>query len=456
MKNRSIKFKITLWYTVFMAILVLLALILLLEAGNTRILSGAETRLKNTVSRAFRDVEYKETQLDFDDDFTITGLEKGIYLSVYDSAGNYLYGRLPSYYNGPDSLLADQLQEEYDFYTHWYTYDLPGTIEGFGDIWIRGIASRTETDRMVVTLIRLSVVIFPLFVLCIIAGGYSITRRVLLPLDRVTETALTISRGNDLQKRIQLPPGQDEVHRLAHTFDYMMDRLQDAFETEKQFTSDVSHELRTPTSVILAQCEYTLSDDISPEETREGLLVIQNQADKISRLISQLLTLARADQGKMNLNFEQINLSELTEIILEEQQNARSDKNITFHAEITPDIYMLADETLFMRLWINLISNAVRYGKDNGNIWIRLSQSETSVTGSVRDDGIGIEEKHLEKIWNRFYQADPARTSSEDAGAGLGLPMVKWIVSAHKGSICVDSEPGKGSEFTFSFPKTTD
>ena len=171
----------------------------------------------------------------------------------------------------------------------------------------------------------------------------------------------------------------------------------------------------------------------------------------MSALISQLLTLARADNGKQKLHCELINLSELAQIIAEEQSVPAEEKGITLQTDIRPDILMRADETMMMRLFINLISNSITYGRPGGHIRVTLSSDEKGITGSVADDGIGIPAGHLDKIWQRFYQVDPSRTSG--SGSGLGLPMVRWIVEAHGGQIGVSSRPGEGSVFTFRFPR---
>ncbi|MBQ9990135.1 MAG: HAMP domain-containing protein [Lachnospiraceae bacterium] len=454
MKKLSIKIKITLWYTLFMTLLVILSLGLLLTVSNTRVLSNTGNRLKNTVIKSFKEVEYRQGSLKIDDDFTALGIEEGIYLSVYDGAGNFLYGRLPSYYNGTASLIMDELQQEYDFYTQWYLYDYLMELEGYGPLWVRGITSQTSTDRMMVTLLHISLIIFPFFLIVISVGGYLIIRRTLSPLDKVTETAFTISQGNDLSRRIHLDKGKDEVHRLAHTFDHMMDRLQAAFEREKQFTSDVSHELRTPTAVILSQCEYALAEDTSYEEQKCSITAIHNQARKISGLISQLLTLARADSGRLMLNKEEINLSQLAQVVCEEQQELAHAKNIQIEQQIEPDLLFSCDETMIMRFFINLLNNAITYGREGGHILLTLSTAGSRIEGSICDDGIGIGPEHLPHIWERFYQADSSRTSLNNGfGAGLGLPMVKWIVEAHDGSITVESTPDVGTIFLFSFPR---
>lgn len=452
MKNISIKVKITLWYTVFMTLLVTIVLGILLETGNSRLFSNTTNRLKNTVVRSYKEVSFENNRLDFDDDFIMDGLETGIYLSAYDLQGNYVYGRLPSFYNGPASLVMDTIQEEYDFYTHWYIYDYCTYVEGYGNLWVRGITSQTQADQMMAALLQLALGSLPFLVVCITIGGYYITRRVLAPLTTVTKTAQEITHGNDLSKRINLEDGKDEVHLLASSFDHMISRLQDAFDREKQFTSDVSHELRTPTAVILAQCEYALSGDISREESLGCLTAIKLQAHKMSQLISQLLTLARSDQGRLHLNLEDVNLSDLALIIAEEQQIIAQEKEITIHHDITPNLVLKADETMIMRFLINLISNAINYGKKGGNVWLTIHSGKGGINGSVSDDGIGISREHLEDIWKRFYQVDPSRNSDKKSGAGLGLPMVKWIVTAHGGSIHVDSQPDKGTTFSFFLP----
>lgn len=450
MKNLSIKFKITLWYTVFMTILIIVVLWLLFFISSRQVLSNARLRLKDTVNRSFQEIEYEDGVLKFDKDINFLG--EGIYISVYSVQGTLLYGRIPSMFSGAPMLIMDEIQQVTSAQHLWYVYDYCQKIEGYGNLWVRGIASRTQTDSSLLILVRLALIFLPFFVLCIAAGGYLIIRKTLAPLADMTETARQISEGNDLSRRIKVGDGKDEVHKMAHTFDRMMDKLQASFENEKQFTSDVSHELRTPVTVILSQCEYAAREDTSPEEVRGCIRTITNQARKMSVLISQLLTLARADSGKQQLHPEMLNLSELAEIITEEQRSIALAKNITLETDIPPDILFFGDETMMMRFFINLISNSITYGRQNGHTLISLSSGDGYITGSVADDGIGIEKDKLDKIWNRFYQADSSRSSAERQGSGLGLPMVKWITQAHKGSISVESCPGTGTRFTFTFP----
>ena len=239
-------------------------------------------------------------------------------------------------------------------------------------------------------------------------------------------------------------------YQLAGTFDGMLESLEQAFLRERQFTSDVSHELRTPVSVILAQCEASLNRTDLSEEQRKEILLIRKKAGEMSQMISQLLLLSRADQGRQQLNKEEINISELTEIIVEEQKMLAQRRKIEVHTEIEPDITGYLDESFYIRMLDNLISNAVSYGKEGGNIKVTLHQIPSGVQGTVEDDGIGISRDDQVHIWERFYRVDASRTGKEEGShSGLGLSMVKWIAQAHGGNVRVESELGKGSCFTF-------
>ncbi|MDO4293570.1 MAG: ATP-binding protein [Eubacteriales bacterium] len=478
MKKMSVKQKITLWYTAFMAAFAVLSLLILLFFANSQALSGTQLRLKDAVEKSFQEIEYDDGVLLFDDDINFLG--DGIYLSVYNREGALIYGRIPSDFYGASTLIMGQLQQVKSDGHRWYVYDSLQEIEGYGSLWVRGVISQSPADSSLRAVSLCALILFPFFVLFTALGGYSIIRRALLPLETMTETAERIGSADDLSLRLNLESGADEVYRLAHTFDGMMERLQTSFEREKQFSSDVSHELRTPLSVILSQSEYALSPECDCEDRTAALQSIRRQGLKMSALIAQLLTLARAESGRLALQPELIDVSELASMVCEEQQETAASKKISIHTSIAPGLCAEADETMLIRFFINLISNAIAYGKEGGSIRVSLKASQPSDTsdasaspgtsgasnvsgppagrragicGSVRDDGIGISAEHLDKIWNRFYQVDPARSSgSAEGSSGLGLSMVRWIVQAHGGSIRVSSTPGEGTEFTFFFP----
>ena len=280
-----------------------------------------------------------------------------------------------------------------------------------------------------------------------VIGGYWIAGRALKPIHQITQTAARISQGQDLDKRIHLGSGTDELHQLADVLDNMINRLDQAFKLEQQFTSDASHELRTPMSVIMAQCEYILENTRTPEEYEAALKVIQRQGRKMSKLIEDMLCVAHLEQNKDSYPREMVDFSTLVQDICMDMALLKS-KNIVLEREIEPDIFLMGNAMLLTRMVTNLISNGYRYGKQDGRISIRL-KCDSDILLSVEDNGIGISVEQQERIFRRFYRVEAARFSE---GAGLGLAMVKDIAKYHGGTVEVLSAVGEGSKFTVKFP----
>ena len=306
---------------------------------------------------------------------------------------------------------------------------------------------------MLYHIVRLSLWLLPLLAAFALLGGYAITRRSFLPVEQIARDAELIGQSGDLSKRLDIGPGDDEIHMLADSFNVMFARLERNFESERQFTSDASHELRTPTAVILAQAEYALELADSIEEYRESMEVVQRQANRMRGIIDQLLMFSRLEQGPQRPELTATDLSELTRELCEEQR-LLAVNGITLTAEIEADIRVTTDRGLFCRALTNLISNAYRYGRPNGHIWVSLRRDGQQIRLSVKDDGIGIASQNLTRIWNRFYQENPTRGEDGEDGArglGLGLSMVKEIAALLGLRLTVHSEAGKGSEFILTF-----
>ncbi len=446
MKRLSIKAKVTLWYSALVAVIIAALLIFLFVVSDLRLHEDIYERLEDAAVETYFSTEVRHGELKFDDD--VDYFMDGIFLSVYDEYGDFLYGIIPQGFYGAEFIPDSAYQLEQDDKT-WIVFDEAFNVDDYGKIYIRAITTDDiHSSFEIVTTIALYAL--PLLLILCATAGYFITKRAFLPVAQITAAADSINEGKDLSKRIALN-GSDEIANLANTFDRMFDRLEKNFEAEKRFTSDASHELRTPTAVIIAQCEYALSAPASVDEYRSSLEIILNQSRKMSGLISQLLTLSRADRGTAKLAIEEVNLSDLCELTSDQLIEKAAEKGITIHKEITENVTMAGDETMLMRLLINLITNAITYGRENGNIYVTLDSYDNTVVGAVRDDGIGISPENLPYIWDRFYQVDPSRSNDS---AGLGLSMVKWIVAAHGGCIDVASRLGEGTAFTFYLSKT--
>lgn len=452
MKRLSIRMRVTLWFTAMMSLLAVLMLLFLYLAGQRTVRSLLRDRLTHVVQNSLDYIELDDGRLELDDDMDF--FVNGVYRSIYDAEGRMLYGRIPEKYNGIQAFQDDTMQQFDDEDTNWYIYDIQYEVKGYGTVWVRGILSSESANSTFASLFHLALIALPCLVFLAALGGYFLISRAFLPVRCIADSAEQISSGNDLSRRIALGEANDEIYQLAATVDRMLDRLEDSFAREKQFTSDASHELRTPLSVILSQCDYSLSRPQSSKETTKALETVQEQARKMSALISQLLTLARADRGQDRLLLEQIDLSNLTEMVSMQVQEMAEEKQITVHTDIAPEITVLGDETMLMRMLLNLMENAVKYGTSGGNLWVTLSRQDNRIYGTIRDDGIGIAKENLPKVWDRFYQVEPSR-SSTIGGVGLGLPMVQYIVRAHGGAITAESKLGKGSTFTFWLPNDT-
>lgn len=315
----------------------------------------------------------------------------------------------------------------------------------YGSVWVRGLVPADATASAFDAITKAITYFIPLFILIAAIGAYLLSRGTIKPVEEISRSAREITSGKDLSKRLEVSGNTDEIAVLANTFNEMLERLQASFESEKQFTSDASHELRTPLAVIKAECDYALSANADGEDKEEALISINEQTDKMTRLVNALLSLTRAEQGTQKFRFEDADLS----LLVEELCNAFvPEKGITLTADIQKGISLNMDISLMSRLLENLLSNAVRYGRENGYINVSLKERNGKTVLSVKDNGVGIAQEDIPKIWGRFYRAESSRSTD---GFGLGLALVDRIAALHGGKAEVSSVLGEGSEFRIIF-----
>ena len=452
MKQMSLKIKLTLLYTFFMILVTCAALGILLSLSSREILSATQTKLEKRVQDSTDYLKLADGELEIDSEFYT--VSQDIYLSLYDENLYFLYGKIPYGFNALPQIEDGRTRTIRDGDIDWYVYDMSFRLAENYTVYIRGVTSLTDAEEGYMVTTRFALILLPVLIVLTAVIGYRFTRRTLLPVKEITRTVREIRADADLSRRVGLHTGhrQDEISELAATFDEMLGELDQVFQREKQFTSDVSHVLRTPISVILAQCGTCLEMDDLTEEQRKQIRVIEKKAKEMAAMTAQLLFLSRADQGRQHWNPERLNLSELTQVAVEEQQFLAKEqgRRTEIVCRCQPDIYAEVDETLYLRLLENLISTAVYYGKEDGRVEIFLESDGRRVRGRVTDDGIGIAPENLERIWERFYRADTSRTG--EGHSGLGLSMVRWIVRTHGGEIYVKSRLGEGSTFIFEIP----
>lgn len=280
-------------------------------------------------------------------------------------------------------------------------------------------------------------------------GGYWLASRAVAPLASMSETAASITASN-LSRRLETKKLDIELDRLATILNSMLDRLEAAFRQQIQFTSDASHELRTPLAVILNHLEMALSRERSKEEYRDTLQVCYRAAERMKGLTESLLTLARADSGKLELRRRNVDLRMIAEECVTLLQPLARSKNIKLTV-IGRETEAEVDADRFAQVITNLVNNAIAYSHQGGTVTVEVSGEKGTARLVVRDTGVGIDEGHRSHLFDRFYRADASR-SGASGGTGLGLAISKSIVEAHGGTIEVESTPGVGTTVNCHLP----
>ncbi len=465
MKRLSLRAKITLWFSGALLLVVCLTYVTVLSISDQILLKTIRDNLTETVVSNYDEIHFYSSLEDLDPErdtrrflqFESGYLEinddfldeiNGVYTALYNSDNTLLYGENPISNATRNLAFSDSKIQNLDVDgVRYYVFDRRLVAKGLDGLWIRGVVSKNQGAVQINTITRVSLILMPILVLLSCAGGYYIVKRMLKPIQKISETALQIGESNDLKKRIELKGGRDELSQLACAFNDTFAKLDAAFEAQRQFISDASHELRTPLAVITAQCEYSLEKPRSTEEYESAFRVVKRQSRRLAKLINDMLDFSRLESGSDRYKKEAVDLTELVSSVCGEMALIR-ENGITLEWETEPGLVITGNRELLSHLLGNLITNAYRYGRPDGHIRVNLKKEGNNTVLSVEDDGIGIAEEEQEKIFRRFYQVDSSRSGS---GAGLGLSMASEIARFHGGTITVRSELGKGSIFSVIF-----
>jgi two-component system, OmpR family, heavy metal sensor histidine kinase CusS len=347
-------------------------------------------------------------------------------------------------------LLGDGVAAATKSSSHYRTLETEATMPG-RHYRILVAAPLAGTELMLRRLREVLLWATPLVLLIGWLGGYWMSRRALEPVDAITRAARSISIEN-LSERLEVPGAGDELARLAETWNGMLARLEAAVKRLSEFTADASHELRTPITLIRATAELTLRRNRSPETYREALRHVIAEADRMTRLIEDLLLLARADAGLPALPLDRVELTPLVRDICRQGQILAEERQLKISAEL-PDqpVYVEANDPALRRLLMLLVDNAVKYTPAGGRITVSVGLDLSGPTVTVRDTGIGIPDTALPHVFERFYRADESR-NREAGGAGLGLSIARWIAERHHAHLEAESVVGRGSAFRVRFP----
>ncbi|MEJ2747456.1 MAG: ATP-binding protein [Anaerolineae bacterium] len=454
-----LQWRLTFWYLFTLGIILLLFATFLYFQLRHTLQNQLDTALQLVVSQAAINVDRDGERLAFQNvenepaGGTLAGDDFVIYLLAADGTMWEKSGQLTGVQAVPPAAPGFTTTSTGDDW--WRVFSQEVSAEGVTG-WIQIIGNMDPIND---TMDRLLAIIFlgvPLALILAGAGGYFLAERALQPIDRMTQTAQTIS-ASDLNRRIAYHGPVDAVGRLAQTFDSMLDRLQTAFERERRFTGDAAHELRTPLAALKGRIGVTLSQPRQPEMYVETLQEMEVQVDRLARLGNDLLFMARLEQGQIARQVEWIDVPDFLGAVVDQIRPLAAAKAITLDEEIPAGLSLQGDMDLLIRLFLNLLDNAVKYTPENGRVTISALQQKSELHVMITDSGPGIAAEHLPHLFERFYRVEDARSrlDTRGGGAGLGLAIAYEIARAHGGCLHVNSQPGEGTTFTAVFPQRT-
>ena len=429
-----VSIRVTVWFSSVIVILFLIILSSLILIEDKVVNDLSQKELVEAVEEIYEDPEKFEN---FND---------GIYYIKYNEQNEIIAGKFPKDF---DIALAFSIEDINIYQVENKKFLYYDTRLEDEDDWIRGIYPLGKVQKEIETFWNIAIALSVLFIIFVVIVGYRIIKNAFKPVKQISNTALEIKRSKDFSNRIELEDSNDdEIHKMASTFNEMLDTVEEVFIHEKQFSSDVSHELRTPITVILAQSDYALQYSDTLEETKESLEVINRHAKRMTNLINQIMELSKLERQK-EIEKEKINLSNIVLQLLEDYKPLLESKNLNLIYNVEKDIRIQGNKIMLERVFLNILMNAVKFTKTNIEVSL-IREGKTAVL-KIRDDGIGISEENKKFIWERFFQVNDSRNKEENKGSGLGLSMVKKIVDLHSATIDLESELEQGTCFTIKF-----
>ena len=379
--------------------------------------------------------------------------DDGKYLQVRDEHGNWIFRsrrmigenpNLPSPENLPKAgLIAEFRQGIHRVRTLAYPIEVRG--ERYS------VETGISLDKSVALLANFRtnlLLLTPIVILLAAVGGHAMSRKALRP---VATLATEVQRINDhnLDIRLPVPSARDEISNLSQTLNQMLERIDKAFASVRAFTGNASHELRTPIALLRTEIEVALYRPRRAEEYRATLGLLLEQTERMTSLVENLLSLARADGGAETVVIAPIRVDRFLQGIAGTWNSTMNEAMLNFSVERLDDkILVLGNEESIQRLCSILLENAVKFTPPGGSVKVRTTVEEGRLRFSVQDTGIGIAPEHRLRIFDSFFRVTPNGGSSEE-GSGLGLALAKWIAERHGTELNVESEPGAGSSFSF-------
>lgn len=453
MKNASISFRLTVWFSVvFLCGFVLFGIVMWIDLayslgkGRDRTLNRRAARFVELLEATRSDPPARR-QIRFEQLADV--MPEGNLIQIYTTAGARIFPPETSDFPWPRVRIVTQ-PEYSDVILGQRSYRLLEFPAATAPTVVIRVAGQLEDNRNMLARFTLGLAgAIPAMLLLSAIGGYFLSRRALQPVQRVTTALHSINIGN-LSCRLPVSNTGDELQRLAETCNQMLARLQDAVDRINRFTADASHELRSPVALIRTAAEYALRNPKIDAESRETFREIVAESVEAGALLEDMLTLARADAGFGAPALEPLELSEMVQEAGDRMRPLADGKAQSLTVTTAGSAWINGDRASVRRLLSILLDNAIKYTPARGRIRMELATTNSQASLTVRDNGIGIPAELLPRIFDRFERADPSR--GETSGAGLGLAIAKWIAGTHGANLTAESRPGEGSAFRVEFP----
>jgi heavy metal sensor kinase len=447
---KSIKFRLTVWYLIAIVLLLIVFGMVAYFMLSKTLYRNLDESLRARVAELEGSITVKDNQIIFEE--KISDL-----ILIYDANGALLQRLGPNVrFSKIEEMVQQALFGRSSFLTAPTTegqnvrlYASPFNLDSRTRVAII-VGRLTRENQDMLSIFRVVIFYSALAVLILAGvGGTFLANRTLKPVEHITDIAREIGAG-DLSRRIDVR-SEDEMGRLAATLNWMIGRLEEAFQKQRQFAADASHELRTPLAIIQAESSLALDRRRTQAEYRRSLDLVSQEVGYMSDIIGKLLLLAREDAGSEPTNLQEVNVKDLLTELSADVETLAQEKGVAFGLGPLDNLTVKGDRFKLRQLLLNILENAIRYTPSGGTVSSSLARRNGNAVVSVSDTGIGIPAEDLPFIFDRFYRVDKAR-SRADGGMGLGLAIANSIAKLHGGQIEVESEVGKGTTFRILLP----
>ena len=460
-KYKSLNFKVIVPSIVIIIIVTLLTVVISKFYFDKKFGDYIMIKNQNTVQNILMELseQYSDNEWNYKniEKITYNSLDKGIIVALYDKEDKEIMNiekNSKDKCNRIMNFIKSSMEGKYGSTTSQFEpvyYPLIKSGEKIGEVRVKFYGPIFYMQNELVFLDIVNKIILGIGVLLILAStimGFIISRSITRPINKLMTKAKYISKGES-DKKIEINTDILEINDLINSINNLSQSIKEQENIRKRLTGDISHELKTPLTNIQSHLEAMIDGIWEP--TEERLLSVKEEAERLSSLVSDMQKLNKYDESSIKLKKDNVNISDIICFVIFQFSNLAKSKNIKIEYE-KKNINLYCDKDKITQALVNILSNAIRYSNEGSTIFIEEKLKDNKVIISIEDQGIGISEEDLKYVFERFYRADKSRTRAT-GGTGIGLTIVKSIVSSHGGEVKLESKLGEGSKFTIILPK---